>query len=43
MMFLIPSIEKSTFECGFSVTKGKGDVNIPALSINEHYFAKRES
>ena len=43
MMFLIPFIEKSTFECGFTVTKGKSDVNIPTLSINEHYFAKRES
>ena len=42
MMFLISSTEKSTSESDFSVIKGKSDGNVLPLSINEHYFAKKE-
>ena len=42
MMFLISSTEKSTSESDFSVIKGKGEGNVLPLSINEHYFAKKE-
>ena len=42
LIFLISSIEKSTFKTDLSVTKGKSDGNVLPLSINEQCFSKNE-
>ena len=41
-MFLISSTKKSTSESDFSVMEGKTDGNVLALSLNEHFFTKKE-